>query len=69
MRSAPSGSAKVAEAWSKVSERYADQRPPTAREVHRVLVEEGYRPKVGQVSGDEVDFITTGDVDVALHSR
>lgn len=45
------GPAKVAEAWAKVSERYKDQRPPTAREVHRVLVEEGYRPRVGQVSG------------------
>lgn len=45
------GPAKVAEAWSKVSERYQGQRPPTAREVHRVLVEEGYRPRVGHVSG------------------
>lgn len=45
------GPAMVAEAWAKVSEQYAGQRPPTASEVHRVLVAEGYRPKVGQVSG------------------
>lgn len=45
------GPARVAEAWSKVSERYHGQRPPTAKEVHRVLVEEGYRPKIGHVSG------------------
>lgn len=44
------GPEKVAEAWAKVSERYAGQRPPTAKEVHRVLVEEGYRPRTGQVT-------------------
>jgi hypothetical protein len=44
------GPAKVAEAWGKVSDAYAGQRPPTAREVHRVLVAEGYRAKVGHVS-------------------
>jgi hypothetical protein len=44
------GPAKVAEAWSKVSDRYRDQRPPTAAEVHRVLVAEGYRPPVGRAS-------------------
>jgi hypothetical protein len=44
------GPDKVAEAWAKVSATYAGQRSPTAREVHRVLVAEGYRPKVGQVS-------------------
>jgi hypothetical protein len=40
----------VAEAWSKVSDRYRGQRPPTAREVHLVLVEEGYRDKAFGVS-------------------
>jgi hypothetical protein len=44
------GPAMVVEAWSKVSAVYAGQRPPTAVEVHRVLVAEGYRPRVGQVS-------------------
>jgi hypothetical protein len=44
------GPGKVAEAWAKVSEAYAGQRPPTAREVHRILVAEKYLPKVGQVS-------------------
>lgn len=44
------GPVKLAEAWGKVSEAYAGQRPPTAREVHRILVAEGYRPRVGQVS-------------------
>jgi hypothetical protein len=33
-----------------VSVAYAGQRPPTAREVRRFLVAEGYRPRVGQVS-------------------
>lgn len=42
---------KVASAWTKVSDRYRDQRPPNAAEVHKVLVAEGYRPKVGQASG------------------
>lgn len=42
----------VAEAWAKVSERYRDQRPPTAVEVHHVLVEEGYRERtIGPSSG------------------
>lgn len=49
------GPEKVAEAWAKVSDRYHGQRPPTATEVHRVLVEEGYRPKVGQVSGGDTN--------------
>jgi hypothetical protein len=49
------GPEAVAEAWAKVSDRYQGQRPPTAREVHRVLVEEGYRPKVGQVSGGKLN--------------
>ena len=49
------GQTRVAEAWTKVSEQYAGQRPPTAREVHRVLVAEGYRPKVGQVSGGDTN--------------
>lgn len=49
------GPDKVAEAWAKVSERYQGQRPPTAREVHRVLVEEGYRPKVGEVSSGKLN--------------
>lgn len=44
------GPATVREAWGKVSAAYAGQRPPTAREVHRVLVAEGYRPKIGHVS-------------------
>lgn len=44
------GPEQVAEAWAKVSEKYAGQRPPTASEVHRVLVAEGYRPRIGQAS-------------------
>jgi hypothetical protein len=39
------GTDAVAEAWSKVADRYEGQRPPTAREVHQVLVEEGYRER------------------------
>lgn len=39
------GEEKVTEAWAKISDRYRDQRPPTAREVHEVLVEEGYRAR------------------------
>lgn len=46
------GKPLVAEAWGKVAERYAGQRPPTAREVHDVLVEEGYRERtIGPSSG------------------
>ena len=44
------GPARVAEAWTKVSAAYAGQRPPTAREVHNVLVAEGYREKAFNVS-------------------
>lgn len=49
------GPALVAEAWAKISERFADQRPPTAREVNRVLIEEGYRPPVGRVSSGPIN--------------
>lgn len=49
------GPEKVAEAWSKVSERFAGQRPPTAREVNRVLVEEGYLAPVGRVSSGPIN--------------
>lgn len=46
------GREAVADAWAKVSERFRGQRPPTAREVHRVLVEEGYRQQsIGPSSG------------------
>lgn len=44
------GPAAVAKAWSEVSDAYAGQRSPTAREVHRILVAKGYRAKVGHVS-------------------
>jgi hypothetical protein len=44
------GPHRVAQAWARVSERYRGQRPPTAREVRRVLVEEKLRPRVGQVT-------------------
>jgi hypothetical protein len=47
------GKPLVAEAWSKVVGRYEGQRPPTAREIHDVLVAEGYRdaPAIGPSSG------------------
>jgi hypothetical protein len=46
------GKPLVAEAWSKVADRFDGQRAPTAREVHEVLVEEGYRQRViGPASG------------------
>jgi hypothetical protein len=48
------GPAKVAEAWGKVSAAYAGQRPPTAGEVHRILVAEGYREKPFSASSGTV---------------
>lgn len=42
------GPDRVAQAWTKVSERYKGQRSPTPKEVHEVLVQEGFRPKPGQ---------------------
>lgn len=46
------GAERVAEAWSQVVDRYRGQRPPTASEVYKVLVEEGYRkPTIGPSSG------------------
>jgi hypothetical protein len=46
------GPERVAEAWSKVADRYRGQQPPTAREVHRALVEDGYRERqIGPSSG------------------
>lgn len=46
------GQKLVAEAWAKVAARYEGQRPPTAREVHNVLVEEGYFQRtIGPSSG------------------
>lgn len=44
------GPETVAEAWAKVSDRYRGERPPTAREVHQVLVQEGYRDRAFAVS-------------------
>jgi hypothetical protein len=49
------GSKRVAEAWKKISKVYEGQRPPTALEVHRVLVSEGYRPKPGRATGGPVN--------------
>lgn len=48
------GGPLVRDAWAKVAERYAGQRPPTAREVHDVLVEEGYREKAFSASSGAV---------------
>jgi len=44
------GPIKVAEAWTRVSDAYRGQRPPTARAVRKFLVAHGYIPKVGHVS-------------------
>jgi hypothetical protein len=51
------GPERVAEAWTKVSERFKGQRPPTARLVHEVLVEEGFvAPRVtDKVSGGRLN--------------
>lgn len=50
-----SGPVAVAEAWSKISDRYRDQRPPTAHEVHKALIEDGYRERPFGVSSGPVN--------------
>lgn len=49
------GTKVVAEAWSKVGDRFRGQRPPTAREVHQVLVEEGYRERPFSASSGKLN--------------
>lgn len=67
------GPAKVAEAWSKVSAAYEGKRAPTAVEVHRILVAEGYRPPVGHASSGPVNLRIllgqVGDKIVATEKR
>lgn len=46
----------VAEAWSKIADRYQGQRPPTAREVNKALVEDGYRERVIGPSSGKVNI-------------
>lgn len=57
------GPKRVAEAWKKVSKAYSGQRPPTALEVHRILVAEGYRQRaIGPSSGKVNRSIRLGQV-------
>lgn len=67
------GKPLVAEAWTKVTDRFEGQRPPTAREVHQVLVEEGYRQRViGPSSGKvnrSIRLGMVGDKIVAAEKR
>lgn len=67
------GGEGVAEAWSKIAERYRDQRPPTAREVHKALVEDGYREQaIGPSSGPvnrRIRFGQFGDKLIAATKR
>lgn len=63
------GATKVAEAWTKVSAEYRGQRPPTAREVHKVLMREGYRPRIGSVSSGKPNArILLGQVGDRIHA-
>ena len=57
------GKERVAEAWAKIATRYEGERPPTAKEVHEALVEEGYRERtIGPSSGKTNRSIRLGMV-------